>query len=127
MLKKEAMRLRMEKLRAKRKPPKLVNVHETVKALSDDNEQVDSWLKTQPNPVEVHNQYDYEFIKKQLQNYLNPGSVEETTTTSNTDSNIDTSLPTSLGQEKVPAAFSTEAATAGKKDRVAEFNDLFKE
>ena len=37
MLKKEAMRLRMANLRAKRKPPKLVNVHDTVKALSDDN------------------------------------------------------------------------------------------
>ena len=33
MLKKEAMRLKMAKLRAKRKPPKLVNVHDTVKAL----------------------------------------------------------------------------------------------
>ena len=37
MLKKEAMRLKMAKLRAKRKPPKLVNVHDVVKALSDDN------------------------------------------------------------------------------------------
>ena len=30
MLKKEAMRLKMAKLRAKRKPPKLVNVHRHV-------------------------------------------------------------------------------------------------
>ena len=37
MLKKEATRLRMAKLRAKRKPPKLTNVHHTVKALPDDN------------------------------------------------------------------------------------------
>ena len=33
MLKKEAMRLRMEKISAKRKKPKVVNVHHTVKAL----------------------------------------------------------------------------------------------
>ena len=57
MLKKEAMRLKMEKLRAKRKPPKLVNVHETVKALSDDNElsyaNVKKWIKTQEGIVKT--------------------------------------------------------------------------
>ena len=36
MLKQEAMRLKMAKLRAKRKPPKLINVHDTVKSLPDD-------------------------------------------------------------------------------------------
>ena len=55
MLKKEAMRLKMEKLRAKRKPPKLVNVHHTVKALPDDNElsyaNVKKWIKTQEGLV----------------------------------------------------------------------------
>ena len=40
--------------------------------LSDNNDLVDSWLKEQPNPAEVFTQYDYDFIKKQLQNYLNP-------------------------------------------------------
>ena len=28
--------------------------------LSDNNDLVDIWLKTQPNPVEVHTQYDYD-------------------------------------------------------------------
>ena len=57
MLKKEAMRLKMEKLRAKRKPPKLINVHDTVKALSDDNElsyaNVKKWIKTQEGLVKT--------------------------------------------------------------------------
>ena len=57
MLKKEAMRLKMAKLRAKRKPPKLVNVHGTVKALSDDNElsytNVKKWIKTQEGIVKT--------------------------------------------------------------------------
>ena len=57
MLKKEAMRLRMEKLRAKRKPPKLVNVHHKVKALPDDNElsyvNVKRWIKTQEGIVKT--------------------------------------------------------------------------
>ena len=58
MLKKEAMRLKMAKLRAKRKPPKLVNVHGTVKALSDDNElshtNVKKWIKTQEGIVKTN-------------------------------------------------------------------------
>ena len=57
MLKKEAMRLRMANLRAKRKPPKLVNVHDVVKALSDDNTMsyvnVKKWIKTQEGIVKT--------------------------------------------------------------------------
>ena len=57
MLKKEATRLRMAKLRAKRKPPKLVNVHDAVKALSDDNTMsyvnVKKWIKTQESIVKT--------------------------------------------------------------------------
>ena len=57
MLKKEAMRLRMANLRAKRKPPKLVNVHDTVKALSEDNTMsyvnVKKWIKTQEGIVKT--------------------------------------------------------------------------
>ena len=58
MLKKEAMRLRMANLRAKRKPPKLVNVHDTVKALSEDNTMsyvnVKKWIKTQEGIVKTN-------------------------------------------------------------------------
>ena len=57
MLKKEAMRLRMEKLRAKRKPPKLVNEHDAVKPLSADNTMsyvnVKKWIKTQEGIVKT--------------------------------------------------------------------------
>ena len=57
MLKKEAMRLRMANLRAKRKPPKLVNVRDAVKALSDDNTMsyvnVKKWIKTQEGIVKT--------------------------------------------------------------------------
>jgi len=57
MLKKEAMRLKMANLRAKRKPPRLVNVHDTVKTLSDDNTMsyvnVKKWIKTQEGIVKT--------------------------------------------------------------------------
>ena len=56
-LKKEAVRLRMEKLRAKRKPPKLTNVHHTVKTLPDDNTlsyvSVKKWISAQESIVKT--------------------------------------------------------------------------
>ena len=55
MLKKEAVRLKMAKLRSKRKPPKLSNVHHTVKALPDNNTlsyvSVKKWISTQESIV----------------------------------------------------------------------------
>ena len=57
MLKKEAVRLKMANLRAKRKPPKLTNVHHKVKSLSDDNTlsyvNVKKWIKTQESIVKT--------------------------------------------------------------------------
>ena len=57
MLKKEAVRLKMAKLRAKRKPPKLANVHHTVKSLPESNTlsyaNVKNWIKTQESIVKT--------------------------------------------------------------------------
>jgi hypothetical protein len=58
-------------------PETTVRIKPKQTPLSDNNDQVDLWLKEQPNPIEVHTEYDYDFIKKQFQNYLNPGSAEE--------------------------------------------------
>ena len=53
--KQEKINKRMAALRAKRKPPKLINVHHTVKALPDDNTlsyvNVKKWIKTQEGIV----------------------------------------------------------------------------
>ena len=53
--KKEKVNKRMAALRAKRKPPKLANVHHTVKALPDDDTlsyaNVRKWIKTQEGIV----------------------------------------------------------------------------
>ena len=53
--KREKVNKRMAALRAKRKPPKLANVHHTVKALPDDNTlsyaNVKKWIKTQEGIV----------------------------------------------------------------------------
>ena len=84
--------------------------------LSDNNDNVDLWLKTQPNPSEVFTQYDYDFIKKQLQNYLNPGSDDNAAPTN--------SKPESSSQT---TDFTLETATAGNQTKVEKFDDLFNE
>ena len=104
-------------------PETTVRIKPKQTPLSDNNDQVDAWLKTQPNPTEVHTQYDYDFIKKQLQNYLNPGSGDEAPATSTSET--DKSMPESLGQNK--SDFTLETATAGNKDTVSKFDDLFNE
>ena len=85
--------------------------------LSDNNDLVDSWLKEQPNPAEVFTQYDYDFIKKQLQNYLNPGSAEETAPAAGAET------PTAPPKSD----FTLETATSGNQDTVSKFDDLFNE
>ena len=97
-------------------PTTTVRIKPKQTPLSDNNDSVDKWLKEQPNPVEVHTQYDYDFIKKQLQNYLNPGAVEET-------------APAAGSEASTPAKsdFTLETATAGNQDTVSKFDDLFNE
>jgi hypothetical protein len=97
-------------------PTTTVRIKPKQTALSDNNDQVDTWLKTQPNPTEVHTQYDYDFIKKQLQNYLNPGSEENST-------------PPAGSEPTAPAKtdFTLETATTGNQSTVSKFDDLFNE
>jgi len=102
-------------------PETTVRIKPKQTALSDNNDQVDTWLKTQPNPVEVFTQYDYDFIKKQLQNYLNPGSAEESAPTAGAEKDTPESSNDSSSD------FTLENATAGNQDTVSKFDDLFNE
>lgn len=120
-------------------PTTTVRIKPKQTVLSEDDSQVNSWLKDQPNAFEVQTQYDYEYIKKKLQEYLNPG--EEITTPPATPS--EPSEPVAAAPVAVPSpapaatsiipgtgimeekAFSLEAATAGNKSTVSKFDDLF--
>ena len=99
--------------------------------MSDNNTQVDLWLKEQPNALEVQTQYDYEFIKKKLQEYLNPGEEVATPPATPTESiapaapvaATETDLSATLGNHATD--FTLETATAGNKSTVSKFDDLF--
>lgn len=67
--------------------------------------------------MEVHKPLQYDFVKKQLQKYLDPtATVEE-------------DLPAAGAEPATPAKsdFTLETATAGNEDTVSKFDDLFNE
>jgi hypothetical protein len=114
-------------------PTTTVRIKPKQTPLSDDNTQVDLWLKEQPNALEVQTQYDYEFIKKKLQEYLNPG--EEVASPANIPAESiapvapapaaaePTDLDKALGSNKTD--FTLETAVEGNKSTVNKFDELF--
>lgn len=111
-------------------PTTTVRIKPKQTVLSDDDSKVSSWLKEQPNALEVQTQYDYEFIKKKLQEYLNPGeeiTSEATTATESiapvVPSAVETDLDKALGSNKTD--FTLETAVTGNKSTVNKFDDLF--
>ena len=88
--------------------------------LSDNNVEVETWLKEQPDPMVVHKPMQYDFVKKQLQKYLDPSAT------------IEEDLPAAGSEPSTPTAppqtdFTLETATVGNKDTVSKFDDLFNE
>jgi hypothetical protein len=115
-------------------PTTTVRIKPKTSPLSTDNTKVDLWLKTQPNPLEVFTQYDYEFIKKQLQGYLSPGETQEPSAEASEPTTPihqppapaqATDLDKTLGSHKTD--FTLEGVSAGKKSTVSKFDDLFNE
>ena len=111
-------------------PTTTVRIKPKTSPLSADNAKVDLWLKEQPNPVDTFTQFDYEYIKKQLQGYLSPGEAEATPAEPTEAIEPvappvveETDLDKALGSNKTD--FTLETATAGKKDTVSKFDDLF--
>ena len=101
-------------------PQTTVRIKPKQSQLSENADQAENWLAEQPNPLEVFTQYDYEFIKKQLQSYLDPNSAEESAPAANPGGN---DTVTSSGGNN----FTMETATAGNQNTVSKFDDLFNE
>lgn len=96
-------------------PQTTVRIKPKQTPLSDNNDLVETWLKEQPDPMAVHREFDYDFLKKQLQNYLSPDSEESD------NSPVETPAPAQQSN------FTMENATAGNQDTVSKFDDLFNE
>lgn len=110
-------------------PTTTVRIKPKTSPLSKDNKEVELWLKEQPDPTSSFTQFDYEYIKKQLQQYLNPGDVVETpaepTEVSTTVEQAPANVPgAGLMEDK---GYTLETATIGNKSTVGKFDDLFNE
>ena len=108
-------------------PETTVRIKPKQTPLSDDSTSVESWITTQPEPLQSFTEYDYDFVKKKLKEYLDPNAVEESPAppAQGSDKKQEDKLPESLGQQKTD--FTLETATVGNKDTVSKFDDLFNE
>lgn len=59
-------------------PDTTVRIKPKMVPLSTDAAKAEMWLKTQPKPIESFRKYDYEYIKKKLEEYLTPSDGEPT-------------------------------------------------
>lgn len=107
-------------------PSTTVRIKPKQTVLSEDDSKVNAWLKDQPNALEVQTQYDYEFIKKKLQEYLNPGEEVAEAPATPTEAIAPVATPdlsATLGNHKTD--FTLETAVEGNKSTVNKFDDLF--
>lgn len=88
-------------------PETSVRIKPKQSPLSEDAAQVKAWLKDQPNPLEVYTEYDYDFIKKQLLEYLEPGSStpQDQESTSDTPTKTESHFKLETGKSKVDDMF----------------------
>ena len=87
--------------------------------LSDNNAQVDAWISTQPDPLASFTKYDFNFVKKQLENWLSGGEESEAAAPAPV-----VAAPAAVQAPK--QSFTLENQTP-KQDTVSQFDDLFKD
>ena len=98
-------------------PQTSVRVKPKQTPLSDNNDHVETWLKTQPDPLKSFSKYDFAFIKKQLEGWL-----------SGNEDGDDTSTPVAAAPAAMQAPannFTVETQAPKKADTVSQFDDLF--
>jgi hypothetical protein len=99
-------------------PQTSVRIKPKQSTLSDNNTQVDTWLKTQPDPLKCFTKYDFNFVKKQLENWL-----------SGNEEGDDAPAPVQAAPAatQAPKQSFTLENQAPKQDTVSQFDDLFKD
>lgn len=109
-------------------PDTAIRIKPKSTALSANTDQVETWLKTQPDPKTVFTQYEYDFIKRQLMKYLDPDAEDAPATTTAaapaTAYAPDFKLETATTANNMDWADEPAPAPA-KKDVVSKFDDLF--
>ena len=100
-------------------PQTSVRVKPKQTPLSDNNDLVTKWTKEQPDPLKSFSKYDFDFVKRQLENWLEGNEGGD-------------SAPSAAPVQAAPAAtqapsnnFTVETQAPKKADTVSQFDDLF--
>ena len=99
-------------------PQTSVRVKPKQTPLSDNNDLVTKWTKEQPDPLKSFSKYDFDFIKRNLENWLS----------GNEDGGDSAPAPVQAAPSATQAAsnnFTVETQAPKKADTVSQFDDLF--
>lgn len=110
----------VEKTKGNPYPETTVRIKPKQTPLSTKKDEVKLWLTEQPDPNDVYTQYDYDFIKNKLSDYLSGKTSDDVEEASE---DTDSSLPESLGTQK--ADFKLSKSPAKTNSTLAQFEDLF--
>ena len=121
----------VEKVKKDPFPEITVRAKRTSSPLSENKDEIEKWLKDQPDPMTLFRKPDYNFIKKKLKEYLDPSSATESTEKVNSKVSEDVKkvapkeeeAPVAEVKLSKPVASVTKAAT--QKSAASKFDDLF--
>jgi len=121
----------VEKVKKDPFPEITVRAKRTSSPLSENKEEIEKWLKDQPDPMTLFRKPDYNFIKKKLKEYLDPSSATESTEKVNSKVSEDVKKVAPKEEEapvaevKLNKTAASVTKAAAQKSAASKFDDLF--
>lgn len=119
----------VEKVKKDPFPEITIRAKRTSSPLSENKEELEKWLKDQPDPTELFRKPDYNYIKKKLKEYLDPSTATEST--EKVEAKVDEDVKKVAPKEETPAELKLNTTTAPatkkavQKSTTSKFDDLF--
>lgn len=119
----------VEKVKKDPFPEITVRAKRTSSPLSENKEELEKWLKDQPDPTELFRKPDYNYIKRKLKEYLDPSTAIEST--EKVEAKVDEDVKRVAPKEETPAELKLNTTTAPatkkavQKSTTSKFDDLF--
>ena len=119
----------VEKVKKDPFPEITIRAKRTSSPLSENKEELEKWLKDQPDPAELFRKPDYNYIKKKLKEYLDPSTATEST--EKVEAKVDEDVKKVAPKEETPAELKLNTTTAPatkkavQKSMASKFDDLF--
>lgn len=119
----------VEKVKKDPFPEITIRAKRTSSPLSENKEELEKWLKDQPDPTELFRKPDYNYIKRKLKEYLDPSTATEST--EKVEAKVDEDVKKVAPKEETPAELKLNTTTAPatkkavQKSTTSKFDDLF--